>query len=222
MRERSTPFFVDREEVGRRLAARLEHYRGSRAIVVALPRGGVVVGYEVASTLLLPFDLLVVRKIGHPENPELGVGALVEGAPVQLDTGMLRALGISVADLRHRIEEEQREIVRRVQLYRGGREFMDVKGRIVLLMDDGIATGNTAKAAIAALRFRGARRVVLAVGVAPPATVRELRRVADELVCLASPPDFMAVGQFYEHFDPVEDDQVLELMRRGQGLIPAS
>ncbi len=222
MRERSTPFFLDREEVGRRLAARLEHYRGSRAIVVALPRGGVVVGYEVASTLRLPFDLLVVRKIGHPANPELGVGALVEGAPAQIDTGMLRALGLSASDLRHRIEEEEREIVRRVHLYRGGRALLDVKGRIVILVDDGVATGNTAKAAIAALRFRGARRVVLGVGVAPAATVRELRRVTDELVCLASPPDFMAVGEFYERFDPVDDDQVLELMRRGQGLIPAS
>ncbi len=212
----SAPLFQDRNEVGRRLASRLGHYAGSNAIVVALPRGGVVVGSEIATALDLPLEVLVVRKIGHPSNPEFGVAAVAEGGAPVWDREVLRALRVTTADLKPRLMEEEREVARRARVYREGRGFPEVKGRIVLLVDDGTATGNTLRAAIASLRFRGVRRIAVAVGVAPAEVAKELRRTVEEWVCLATPGRFSAVGQFYRHFDPVDDGEVLELLRRAR------
>lgn len=211
-----TQLFEDRAEAGRRISERLRHYRGSSALVVALPRGGVVLGFEIATALGLALEVLVVRKIGHPANPELGVGALVEGGVPDWDRESLRALRISAADLKPQADLESQEVARRVQLYRGGRPLVNVKGRTVILVDDGIATGSTVRAAISALRFRGARRVVVATGVAPAGTAKELRRSVDEWVCLATPQGFFSVGQIYKHFDEVGDELVLDLLQRAR------
>ncbi|MDE1819758.1 MAG: phosphoribosyltransferase [Euryarchaeota archaeon] len=210
------PLFQDRAEVGRRLAARLHPYRRSGARVIALPRGGVVVGFEVATALELPLDVLIVRKLGHPQNPEFGIGALVEGAPPQWDEEMISNLGIVRKDLYGVLEAEELEVSRRVQVYRSGARFPDVARQTVLIVDDGVATGNTVRAAVTALRSRGARKLVVAIGVAPAETLRALRRWSDEVVCLSTPPDFAAVGQFFRNFDPVSDEEVVALLRRSE------
>lgn len=196
------------------LAERLQSLRGSDALVVALPRGGVVVAYEIASRLGLELAVLIVRKIGAPENPELGVGALVEGGAPRLDARMIRSLGLTPNDLRPIIQQEEQEASRRAKLYRGGRPFPSVSHRKVVLVDDGIATGNTVRAAVAHLRNRGAEHIALAVGVAPPDTLHDLHWLVDEVVCLSIPGDFAAVGQAYRSFDQVTDDEVLELLGR--------
>lgn len=214
MLEMEPPLFEDRSDAGRKLATLLEGYRGTHGLVVALPRGGVVVAKEIARSLGLPLEVLVVRKIGHPENPEFGVGSLVEGAPIQLDHSTLRELGLSSQDLKATIAKEEREVNRRVRLYRGGAPFPDVRKRTVLLVDDGMATGNTAKAAVSAMRAMGAGRVVLAVAVASTSAAKELQARVDELVCFSISERFMAVGQFYRHFEQVEDVAVLEVLGR--------
>lgn len=204
--------FQDRAEAGRKLAERLRHLKGSKALVVGLPRGGVVVAAEIARTLELDLEVLIVRKIGHPENPELGVGALVEGGTPRLDSKILKTLGLSARELEPTIEAERQEAERRARLYRGGRPFPDIRGRTVVLVDDGIATGNTVRAAVSALKTRGALRIILAVGVAPPETLHDLHWSVDEVVCLSAPQDFAAVGQAYRRFDQVEDEEVLKLL----------
>lgn len=206
--------FASREDAGRRLAKRLVAYRGAGALVLALPRGGVVVGAEIARELHLPMEALIVRKIGHPSNPEYGLGALVEGLPPSFDEDRLRRAGISEADLLPTLLDEQREVERRMRRYREGRPLGDVRGRVVILVDDGIATGVTVRAALRALRTRRPRRIVLAVGVAAPEALNALREEVDELVCLASPATFSAVGDSYRSFDPVADDTVVALLRR--------
>ncbi|MGD0718308.1 MAG: phosphoribosyltransferase family protein [Thermoplasmata archaeon] len=211
----------DREDAGRRLAQLLLPYRRTNALVLALPRGGVVVAAPIAERLELPLEVLIVRKIGHPAQPEFGLGAVVEGLPPVLDTdGMIRA-GISEAELAPMIRTEQREVERRARRYRGGRLLPDIRGRVVLLVDDGIATGGTVRSAIKALRQRRPQKIVLAVGVAPPDTYESLRKEVDELVCLSVPTDFAAVGQFYREFQPVSDDRVIELLNRFQRAGPA-
>ncbi len=210
----ATVEFEDREDVGRRLAQLLLPYRRTKAIILAVPRGGVVVAAEIAERLELPMDVLIVRKIGHPAQPEFGLGAVVEGLPPVLSAaGMVRA-GLSETDLAPTIREEQREVERRARRYRGGRILPDVRGRTVLLVDDGIATGGTLRSAIKALRQRRPQKIVLAVGVAPPGVFASLRKEVDELVCLSVPTDFDAVGQFYREFQPVSDDRVVALLNR--------
>ncbi len=211
----TTPLeFEDREDAGRRLAQLLLPYRGTNALVLALPRGGVVVAAPIAERLGLPLDVLIVRKVGHPAQPEYGLGAVVEGLPPVLNADAMARAGISEADLTCTIRTEQREVERRARRYRGGRLLSDVRGRVVLLVDDGIATGGTVRSAIRALRQRRPRKIVLAVGVAPPETYASLREEVDELVCLSVPADFSAVGQFYRDFQPVSDDRVVGLLKR--------
>jgi putative phosphoribosyl transferase len=199
----------NRAEAGSRLAQRLERYRWSGALVVALPRGGVIVGAEISRALRLPLEVLIVRKIGHPFNPEYAVGAWVEGSPPELDRHALTVGGLSESDLQRTLDEERLEILRRREAYRGGRPFPSIRGRPILLVDDGIATGNTIRVAMHFLREAGAKGIVVAVGVAPPETIRHLRKEADEVFCLVTPPDFQAVGEFYESFDAVSDEEVL-------------
>jgi putative phosphoribosyl transferase len=205
----------DRTEAGERLASRLERYRDERPIVVALPRGGVPVAAPIARRLVAPLDVIVARKVGTPRNPEYGLGAVVEDGTVLLDEARVRAAGYRTEDLAATISRELEEAVERARRYRAGRPLPEVSGRTVALVDDGIATGVTVRAALRALRPRGPLRIVVAAGVAPLDTVRELEREADEVVVLESPAEFFAVGEFYRRFEPVGEDEVSRLLARG-------
>lgn len=204
--------FSDRRQAGRLLGERLRGTRGD-VVVMALPRGGVPVGFEVATALGCPLDVLIVRKLGVPHHPELGMGAIAEGGVRLLNRHLIAELGISEAAIDAVAARESVELERRLAAYRGGRAAEPVQGRTVVLVDDGIATGFTARASIEALRHMGANRIVVAVPVAPPDTVEELRAVADEVVCLETPAWFMAIGQWYANFRQVGDDEVEALLR---------
>lgn len=205
--------FRNREEAGRMLAERLGHlWRGS-AWVLALPRGGVPVGYEIARTLGLSLDVLVVRKLGVPWRPELGMGAIAEGGATYVNDEVLEYADLTLKDVRAVAKEEARELERRVKLYRGERPLPDVHGQTVLLVDDGLATGGTARAAARAVRELEPRRLVLAVPVASAETAEALRREeVDEVVTLAEPVVLGAVGAWYEDFHEVDDEEVLALL----------
>jgi predicted phosphoribosyltransferase/pimeloyl-ACP methyl ester carboxylesterase len=207
--------FVDRDEAGRRLAAALERFRATDPVVVALPRGGVPVAYEVARLLQAPLDVLVVRKIGAPYNPEYGIGAIAEGGFRFFRHDDHELIGVSGAELDALVLSESAELERRRARYRGDREPVSVAGRTVLLVDDGVATGGTAIVAAAALCARGAEAVVLAVPVGPPGCERRLARSFDDVVCLAQPDGFAGVGQFYVDFSPTSDDEVVRLLKLG-------
>jgi predicted phosphoribosyltransferase len=206
--------FRDRADAGRRLAAALEAYADvPGGLVVALPRGGVVTGVEVSRALRLPLDVFIVRKIGYPGNPECAMAALTETGLLhrtEEGRGMSSVYPGYVDECR---SEQQREIDRRVRLYRGGAPFPRLGGRTVLLVDDGLATGATFEAAALALRELNPARLVGAVPVSPPETAERVRALVDELVVLEAPDDFMAVGQAYADFRQVDDAQVLRLLK---------
>jgi putative phosphoribosyl transferase len=205
--------FRNRQDAGRRLADRLEALRDERPVVVGLPRGGVPVAAEVASALDAPLDVIIVRKLGVPAQPELGMGAIGEDGVRVLNHTVVRAAGVP-ADAIDAVERRERaEVERRARRYRGDRARVSLDGRTVVVVDDGIATGGTARAAVQVARAQGARRVVLAVPVAPPDTVEEMRAVADDVVCVESPRGFAAVGQWYEDFTQTSDDEVVRLLR---------
>lgn len=206
--------FRDRAEAGRRLAEALDHLAGSDAVVLGLPRGGVPVAFEVADRLGLPLDVVVVRKVGAPNNPEFGVGAVGEEGVVLLNRPTLDRLGLREEDLQATVEEEQAELARRLDRYRRGRPAAEIKGRTAVLVDDGVATGGSAKAAVEVLRERGAGKVVLAVPVGPPDSVAELEKLADEVICLETPASFMAVGSWYRDFGQTRDEQVVEMLEK--------
>lgn len=204
--------FADRRDAGRRLAARLVRLAAERPVVVGLPRGGVPVAHEVALALAAPLDVLIVRKIGCPGQPELGLGALGEDGIVLLNEPLLQAAGVSQAAVTDVIRRETAELERRVERYRQGRAPVDLAGRTVIVVDDGLATGFTARAGIEIVRRRGATRVVLAVPVAPEDAIRELASVADEVVCVLAPRTFWAIGEFYVDFSQTEDVGVTDLL----------
>lgn len=204
--------FRDRLQAGERLAAALESYRGRKdAVVLAVPRGGLPVGAVVAEALELPLDVMLTKKIGHPENPEVAIGAVALSGEVI--GPMARAYGVPEAYLREQIRRLRAELKRRRTLYAAGEEPVPVAGKTVLLVDDGAATGMTLQVAAAALKNAGAARVVIAVPVAPPDAVEVLRAKADEVICLETPEDFRAVGQFYADFSEVDDRQAAGLLR---------
>lgn len=205
--------FTDRRDAGRRLAQRLRDVTLVEPVVLALPRGGVPVAYEVARALGAPLDVLVARKIGVPFQPELGVGALAEGGGLFLDDAALHALRLTRDDLQPTIERERAELQRRVAQYRAGRDPLPVAGRAVIVVDDGLATGGTARAALRAVRARGAATVVLAVPVGPPEARTSLLDDADEVVLLEAPERLAAVGQWYVDFSQTSDREVLDLLR---------
>jgi putative phosphoribosyl transferase len=213
--------FRDRADAGRGLAERLRRCRLEEPIVVVgLPRGGVPVAAEVARALGAPLDVLVVRKLGCPWQPELAMGAIGEGDVIVLNPGLIAAAGLGAEAVREVVRRERVELERRVRRYRGGRPPAPVEGRTVVLVDDGLATGSTARAAIRVLRGRGARRVVLAVPVAPPHAVQELRELADEVVAVETPEPFLAIGQFYADFSQTSDEEVARLLA-APGAAPA-
>lgn len=206
--------FPDRAAAGRVLATRLLELDLDAPVVVALPRGGVPVAHEVAQALDAPLDIALVRKLGAPGRPELGIGALGEDGTVILDRDTVAALGVRRADIERIVERESAELERRRQLYRGDRLAIDVNDREVLLVDDGIATGVTTIAAAQMLRQRGASHVVTAVPVCPATALSHLRDQLGELVCLSTPLRFGGVGAWYDDFTQTTDDEVVELLRR--------
>jgi predicted phosphoribosyltransferase/dienelactone hydrolase len=204
--------FRDRRDAGEQLAACLTHLESEHPLVLGLPRGGVPVAALVAARLHAPLDILVVRKLGVPFQPELAMGAIGEEGARVLEPTVIRQAGITTAQIAAVEAKERVEIERRAALYRDGRAPVPISGRVVVIVDDGIATGSTALAAIQVARHRGAARVVLAAPVAAAETARELRSVVDELVCVATPQDFGAVGRFYRDFSQTSDDEVASLL----------
>lgn len=208
--------FRDRKDAGRRLGAALLNVRGP-AYVLAIPRGGVIVGAEVAEVLHAPLDVIVPRKLRAPGNPELAIGAVAHDGTVYLDPGLEGSLGVDPAYLQEEVRRQQEEIARRMLAYRGTQAYPGLEGRIVCIVDDGLATGSTMIAAIRAVRRMNPKEVVAAVPVAPAEGVGKLREEADEVVCLHVPAVFYAVGQFYEDFVQTTDDEVINLLRKAGG-----
>jgi putative phosphoribosyl transferase len=211
--------YRDRRDAGRALAAALTKYQGQgRLVVLALPRGGVPVGYEVARALGAPLDVFVVRKLGVPGHEELAMGALASGGARVLNDPVISALRISPSAIEAVAGKEQHELARREHLYRGQLPRLDVRKKTVLLVDDGLATGSTMRAAVAGLKQLAPQRIVVAVPIAAPATCRELSREVDEIVCAATPEPLDAVGLWYEDFSQTTDQEVRQLLegRRGR------
>lgn len=204
--------FRDRRDAGRALAAELDQYRDAKPIVLGLPRGGVAVAFEVARELDAPVDVCVVRKLAAPDEPELGIGAVAEDGALWVNRGTMALVGVSSAELPKLIEAQRAEVEARVKRLRKGAAPLDVRGRLVLVVDDGIATGGTVRAAVETLRARGAERIVVAVPVGASSAVDEIAKVADEVVCPHSERTFFAVGQWYDDFTATTDDEVIELL----------
>jgi predicted phosphoribosyltransferase len=206
--------FADRREAGRRLAQRLQQYANrDDAVVLALPRGGVPVGYEVARALGAPLDVYLVRKLGVPQYRELAMGAIASGGVRVLNEDVVRFYGIPPAVIDQVARDEQRELERREAAYRGQRAPLDVRGNIVILIDDGLATGSTMRAAVQALRARSPARIVVAVPVGAAETCDELLSMADVVVCVRTPQPFAAVGYWYQDFSETTDEEVQSLLR---------
>ena len=205
--------FADRRGAGRRLALRLEGSSGERPIVFGMARGGVPVAAVVAEVLGAPLDALVVRKIGAPRQPEFAVGAIARGV-VRFDEVTIERLGISRLTIAESVAREQVELERRERRYRAGRPELVLEGRVVILVDDGLATGLSALAGLEALRARRPSRLVFAAPVCAPESVSVVRQVAAEVVCVLAPSNFETVGQWYDDFSPTSDEEVVELLDR--------
>lgn len=208
------PLFTDRADAGHRLAYALHKYKNTGPLILALPRGGVPVGLEIAKALGAPLDVILVRKIGAPGFPELALGAVVDGDPPQtlLNEDVVKLVQASPAYIEEQTREEIAEIKRRRVLYRTDKPPVRVAGRTIILVDDGVATGATVRVVLRSLRQAGARRVVLAIPVAPRDTLNELASEADDVVCLATPEPFHAVGLAYAHFEQTTDDEVISAL----------
>lgn len=206
--------FLDRRDAGKRLAEELTHYRGKNVLVLGIPRGGVIVAAEVARALQAPLDVIIPRKIGAPFNEELAVGAAAPDGTVIFDERALSLLNLTKSDLQEQIERERKEMERRSRYYRRGRGALDCRETTVILIDDGIATGMTVKAALQSLRKQEPAALVLAVPVASREAVAELRLLVDDLICLHAPAAFYAVGQFYEDFRQTTDEEVIAALEQ--------
>lgn len=224
--------FTNRTEAGRELARLLTRYANRPdVIVLGVPRGGIPVAFEVATTLRVPLDIFVLRKLGVPGHEELAFGAIASGGVRVLDSDVINSLGLSQLDIETVTAAEKQELKRRERIYRGGRSALDLQGLVVILVDDGIATGSSIRAAIRAIRQMNPARIVVATPVAPDSTCIRLRSEVDELVCAETPEYFYGVGQFYEDFSQVSDEEVTELLDRAaprsgapaqQDAVPAS
>lgn len=213
--------YADRKDAGRQLAERLAKYaRHPNAVVLALPRGGLPVGYEVAKALGLPLDVFLVRKLGAPMQPELAMGAIASGGARVLNPQVIGGMGITEEEIARIEQEERRELQRRERAYRGDRPWPDMAARTALLTDDGLATGASMRAAVQALRAQGAQRIVVAVPTAPADTAEGFREIADEMVCPYTPSPFYAVGNSYRDFRQTTDEEVADYMRKAQEELP--
>ncbi len=209
--------FADRREAGRILSARLISYGGRHdVIVLGLPRGGVPVAFEVAQALNAPLDIFLVRKLGAPGHKELAMGAIASGGVVVVNDEVVRALKISPDTVSAEVESEREELTRREAIYRNGRPPLDVRGKIVILIDDGLATGSTMRAAVIALRQKEPARIVVAVPVSAASTCAEFQSIADLCVCAIAPENFRAVGLWYDDFSQTGDDEVCDLLTRAK------
>lgn len=212
--------FTSREDAGRRLAKALTHYRARRPVVLALPRGGVPVGFEIAQALDAPLDILFVRKLETPGYPELGLGAVVDGEHPQrvLNEHIVRSMHVSPEYIEAETQRQLAVIEERKALYRGSQPPVPIEKRTVIVTDDGVATGGTLRAALRALAQSGVKSTVLAIPVAPPESWHILAAAADDAVCLLLPPDFHSVGFYYADFTQVADEEVVDLLQRGRSL----
>ncbi|OBH64634.1 phosphoribosyl transferase [Mycobacterium colombiense] len=218
VRRTSSKTFVDRREAGRALAQQLAAYRDRDDVLVfGLARGGVPVAWEIAAALRAPLDVFLVRKLGVPQWSELAMGALASGGGVVMNHDVVASLRITDEQVREVIDSETAELLRREHAYRGGRPIADLRDRIVILADDGIATGASMLAAVRAVRAAGPKSIVVAVPVGPESTCRELAQDADDVVCATMPPGFEAVGQVYDDFHQISDDEVRELLSTPTG-----
>jgi putative phosphoribosyl transferase len=209
--------FKNRHDAGRVLANSLRHYGGREdLIVLALPRGGVPVGYEIATTLQAPLDVFVVRKLGVPGHEELAMGAIATGDVLVVNDDVVRSLRIPDSAIQQVARQEAAELKRREELYRGTAAAPDLRDRTVIVVDDGLATGSTMRAAVAALRAQSPARIVVAVPTGARETCEAFAREADEIVCPLQPENFHAVGMWYEDFTQTTDDEVRELLQRGR------
>jgi predicted phosphoribosyltransferase len=208
------PFvFRDRTDAGRRLAEELQKYVQDNPIVLALPRGGVPVGYEISKALGIPMDVIVARKIGAPSNPELGIGAISEEDVMILDQPTIRLLGFTDGEIKYITGLEQQELKRRIELYRNNKPLPPLHNRTVILVDDGLATGVTAKAAIKSLLKLRPKKLVYAVPVCAQDTAEAIRHYVDEFICLYSPYELSAIGLYYQDFDQVTDKEVTDILK---------
>jgi putative phosphoribosyl transferase len=212
---RGEMIYKDRRDAGKRLACSLEQFAGRADVVVlALPRGGVPVGFEVAEALGAPLDVFIVRKLGVPGHEEYAMGAVASGGVIVLNEEATRSLRIPASMIEGVAAREQKEIVRRDRLYRGDRPPLDVRDKTIIIVDDGLATGSTMRAAVAALRNRSPKRIIVAVPVGAESSCDQLREVADEVICPSMPEPFEAVGLWFENFEQTSDAEVHELLDR--------
>jgi putative phosphoribosyl transferase len=207
--------FKNRIEAGQKLASALKNV-DKNAIVLAIPRGGVVVGFEVARAFHIPLDIIITRKIGAPGNPELAIGAVAEDGTYLLDNSLVEMMGIPQDYIEGEVENQKAEIKRRLQRYRGSAPSPNLAKREVILVDDGVATGSTVKAALRFLRKIGVKNLIVAIPVGPADTIKELKRDADHVVCLQTPDPFYAIGEFYEDFDQTSDEEVIDLLHKNR------
>lgn len=207
--------FLDREDAGKKLAEKLKAYQAKKPLVFALPRGGVPVGYIVSKSLKVPLSIIVVRKIGAPWQPELGIGAIAPGVEI-FNKGLLEELGLTPQDLKETIKLEEEELQRRLKLYGGEENLEKIQGKTVILVDDGLATGISAQAALQSLKQWKPKKLILAVPVGSPFTIEKLKREIDDVICLKAPADFYAVGSHYVDFAQVSDAEVIDLLKKSK------
>jgi putative phosphoribosyl transferase len=204
--------FRDRVEAGKKLAEALKEFEGKELVVLGIPRGGVVVANEVAEALGAPLDVVITRKIGAPGEPEYGLGAVTQEGDVVLDKRAADAVGATREYLDAQVRQKKEEVRERMERFRGETPYPSLKGKVVIIVDDGIATGSSVEAAVMSVKKRDPREVIVAVPVAPPDTVESLRADGNQVVCLETPGVFFAIGQFYQRFDQVEDSEVRRIL----------
>jgi len=204
--------FRDRTEVGRLLAERIKKIHFRNPVVLAIPRGGVPVAREIAMAIRAPLDLVITRKVGFPGEPEFAIGSVTQEGHLIVDRKTVSSMGVSEKYLKEETERQTEEIKSRMERYRGKRPYPDISGKNVIIVDDGIATGNTILAAIDSVRRKNPASITLAIGVAPPDTVAKLSRSVDSIVCLETPEPFFAIGEFYASFEQVQDDEVRRIL----------
>jgi putative phosphoribosyl transferase len=208
--------FQNRQQAGQKLAKNLQQYKSKNPIILGIPRGGVVVAHEVAKALQAPLDVIVARKIGAPLQPEFAIGAIAPGGISVFNQESVRYFSLNKQDLNVLVSREQQEMERRIELYRAGRKKLDLKNQTVIVIDDGLATGLTALAAVRSVKKAGAKEIILAVPVAAADTIRKMQPEVDKIICLTASEDFGAVSRFYADFPQTSDEEVIGLLSRGE------